>query len=132
MSHLILAWSLGTILSLLLLWCPLLELSAVGHIGLPLVPLLVVQTLRKARSTIAAKLLVLEFPLLGFHITPLALNYKSFVNKLLVVSEAVGKQLILQPIIQALHKKLLLVLIFFYIMWCIARELCEFVPVFTH
>jgi hypothetical protein len=50
----------------------------------------------------------------------------------LVVSKAVGEQLVLQPIIQALHKKLLLVLIFFYVMWCIARELCEFVPVFTH
>jgi hypothetical protein len=107
-------------------------MGVVGHIGLPLVPLLIVQALRETESTVATQLLILKLPLLGLHITPLALNYKSFVNKLLVVSKAVGEQLVLQPIIQALHKKFLLVLIFFYVMWCIARELCEFVPVFTH
>ena len=87
---------MSTILTLLLLlrWL-LLELGAVCHIRLSLKSLRVVLTLREMRSAATAKLLILELLLLTLHITPLPLNNKSFVNKLLVVSNAMGKQLIL-------------------------------------
>jgi hypothetical protein len=79
------------VLLLLLLCCLLLKLSAVHHIRLPLKSLLVVLALSEMRSTATAKLLVLELPLLNFHVTPLALNNKSFVNKLLVVIKSMRK-----------------------------------------